>query len=103
VTGPCLPLLPDDPHRESSLTPTGFSLVVGSRSFRGGGLTVSGSTLLAAVLPRRSLPCASQSVTTRSSFSPTSKRRRGFASEAQVKRGDRVVHNDKELIREAGS
>jgi hypothetical protein len=37
VTGPCLPLLPDDPHRESSLTPTGFSLVVGSRSFRGGG------------------------------------------------------------------
>lgn len=36
-------------------------------------------------------------------FSPMSKRRRGFPSETQVKRGDRVVHGDKELIREARS
>jgi hypothetical protein len=35
-----------------------------------------------------------------SSFEVTSKRRRGFPSEAKVKRGERVVHGDKELIRE---
>jgi hypothetical protein len=32
-----------------------------------------------------------------------SKRRRGYPSETRVKRGDRVVHGDKELIREAGT
>jgi uncharacterized protein YecA (UPF0149 family) len=31
-----------------------------------------------------------------------SKRRRGFLSEAQVKRGDRLVHGDKELIERLG-
>jgi hypothetical protein len=30
-----------------------------------------------------------------------SKRRRGYPSETRVKRGDRVVHGDKEFIREA--
>jgi hypothetical protein len=34
-------------------------------------------------------------------FEVTSKRRRGFPSETQVKRGNRVVHGDKELIRKA--
>lgn len=32
-----------------------------------------------------------------------SKRRRGYPSETRVKRGDRVVHGDKELIREVGT
>lgn len=32
-----------------------------------------------------------------------SKRRRGFPSETNVKRGFRVVHGDKELIRETRS
>ena len=32
----------------------------------------------------------------------TSKRRRGFPSETQVKRGPRVVHGDKELIEMLG-
>lgn len=32
----------------------------------------------------------------------TSKRRRGFPSETQVKRGPRVVHGDKELIEKLG-
>jgi hypothetical protein len=31
-------------------------------------------------------------------FEVTSKRRRGFPSETHVKRGDRVVHGDKELL-----
>jgi uncharacterized protein YecA (UPF0149 family) len=31
-----------------------------------------------------------------------SKRRRGFPSEAQVKRGLRVVHGDKELVEKLG-
>jgi hypothetical protein len=37
----------------------------------------------------------------KSPFSSMSKRRRGFPSESRVKRGDRVVHGDKELIRKA--
>jgi len=32
-----------------------------------------------------------------------SKRRRGFPSETRVKRGDRVVHGDKELIEKLGN
>ena len=35
-------------------------------------------------------------------FEPMSKRRRGFPSEAQVKRGLRVVHGDKELVEKLG-
>ena len=31
-----------------------------------------------------------------------SKRRRGFPSETSVKRGDRVVHGDKELLERLG-
>jgi len=37
-----------------------------------------------------------------SAFERTSKRRKGFPSEQRVKKGDRVVHGDKELIRETG-
>jgi uncharacterized protein YecA (UPF0149 family) len=32
----------------------------------------------------------------------TSKRRKGFPSEARVKRGVRVVHGDKELVEKLG-
>ena len=39
---------------------------------------------------------------TRTAFEPTSKRRKGYPSETQVKRGDRVVHGDKELIEKLG-
>jgi hypothetical protein len=35
-------------------------------------------------------------------FSPSSKRRRGYSSEARVKRGDRVVHGSKELCEKLG-
>jgi uncharacterized protein YecA (UPF0149 family) len=35
-------------------------------------------------------------------FEPTSKRRRGFPSETQVKRGLRIVHGDKELSEKLG-
>ena len=35
-------------------------------------------------------------------FEPMSKRRRGFPSEAQVKRGLRIVHGDKELVEKLG-
>lgn len=37
-----------------------------------------------------------------SRFEITSKRRKGFPSETQVKRGDRVVHGDKELHEKLG-
>ena len=36
----------------------------------------------------------------RSAFERTSKRRRGFPSETNVGRGDRIVHGDKELLLE---
>jgi hypothetical protein len=35
-------------------------------------------------------------------FEPTSKRRKGYPSEARVKRGVRVVHGDKELVEKLG-
>ena len=40
--------------------------------------------------------------TTTFAFECTSKRRKGFPSEQRVKKGKRVVHGDKDLIREAG-
>ncbi|MCX5660045.1 MAG: SEC-C metal-binding domain-containing protein [Planctomycetota bacterium] len=35
-------------------------------------------------------------------FESTSKRKHGYPSETHVKRGDRVVHGDKELIEKLG-
>jgi uncharacterized protein YecA (UPF0149 family) len=35
-------------------------------------------------------------------FEVMSKRRKGFPSETSVKRGDRVVHGDKELLEKLG-
>jgi uncharacterized protein YecA (UPF0149 family) len=40
--------------------------------------------------------------TTRRPFERTSKRRRGYPSEQQVKRGHRVVHGDVELVERLG-
>ncbi|MBI2688067.1 MAG: SEC-C domain-containing protein [Acidobacteria bacterium] len=37
-----------------------------------------------------------------SPFTPSSKRRRGFPSETQVKRGYRMVHGEKELMEKLG-
>ncbi|MEM7375996.1 MAG: SEC-C metal-binding domain-containing protein [Pseudomonadota bacterium] len=37
-----------------------------------------------------------------SGFEVTRKRRKGYPSETQVKRGDRVVHGDKELVEKLG-
>jgi uncharacterized protein YecA (UPF0149 family) len=38
-----------------------------------------------------------------SSFEPMSKRRRGFPSETHVKRGQRIVHGDKERTEKLGN
>jgi uncharacterized protein YchJ len=40
--------------------------------------------------------------TTCTPFERSSKRRHGFPSETQVKRGDRVVHGEKELVEKLG-
>ncbi|RZA35911.1 MAG: hypothetical protein EOP92_08085 [Lysobacteraceae bacterium] len=40
-------------------------------------------------------------ITTRA-FEVTRKRRKGYPSETQVKRGDRIVHGDKMLIEKLG-
>ncbi|MBK9205323.1 MAG: SEC-C domain-containing protein [Candidatus Obscuribacter sp.] len=40
--------------------------------------------------------------TTSTAFEPTSKRKRGYPSETRVKRGNRVVHGEKELIEKLG-
>ncbi|WP_199344787.1 MULTISPECIES: hypothetical protein [Nostoc] len=40
---------------------------------------------------------------TNSAFEPSSKRRRGYPSEKAVKRGDRLVHGDKELEEKLGN
>jgi hypothetical protein len=47
------------------------------------------------------LQWANTSKTTRTTFDSISKRRHGYPSESRVKRGDRVVHGNKELIRKA--
>jgi uncharacterized protein YecA (UPF0149 family) len=43
-----------------------------------------------------------RSIRTARFFEITSKRRKGFPSETQVKRGIRVVHGDKELYEKLG-
>jgi uncharacterized protein YecA (UPF0149 family) len=50
----------------------------------------------------RSTPCTPPITTTRRPFERTSKRRRGYPSEQQVKSGVRVVHRDKELLERLG-
>ena len=43
-----------------------------------------------------------QGTSTTSAFEVTSKRRKGFLSEKQVKRGERFVHGDKQLLEKLG-
>jgi uncharacterized protein YecA (UPF0149 family) len=50
----------------------------------------------------RTRQCAKTNISTTPAFEPTSKRRRGFPSEAHVERGDRIVHGDKELTEKLG-
>jgi hypothetical protein len=47
-------------------------------------------------------PCRREFPTIRPPFERTSKRRRGFPSETQVKRGERIVNGDKELVEKLG-
>lgn len=66
----------------------------------------SNPSLLEHACPRpndRRLPCGHHATyPKRLAFEVTSKRRKGFPSETRVKRGDRVVHGDKELIEKLG-
>src|ERR1700761_1877296 len=48
------------------------------------------------------VPCVSKTTTKNRAFEISSKRRKGFPSETKVKRGNRVVHRDKELIEKLG-
>ncbi|MFL5095868.1 MAG: SEC-C metal-binding domain-containing protein [Xanthobacteraceae bacterium] len=48
------------------------------------------------------VPCASIATTTSPAFDVTSKRRKSFPSESHVKRGQRVVHGNAELIEKLG-
>jgi uncharacterized protein YchJ len=54
-------------------------------------------------LSQEGLPCDTTSTTTNCpAFTRSSKRRKGYPSETHVKRGDRFVHGDKELIEKLG-
>ncbi|MEA5628063.1 MULTISPECIES: hypothetical protein [unclassified Nostoc] len=46
---------------------------------------------------------SSLKISTISAFEPSSKRRRGYPSEKAVKRGNRLVHGDKELQEKLGN
>jgi uncharacterized protein YecA (UPF0149 family) len=46
--------------------------------------------------------CENLRTTSPFGFEPTSKRRKGYPSETQVKRGDRVVGGTKELVEKLG-
>ncbi len=46
--------------------------------------------------------CEKQNSTKWSAFEVTRKRRKGYPSESKVKRGERVVHGDKQLIEKLG-
>jgi hypothetical protein len=54
--------------------------------------------------PKRGVPCNPIQISSTNcpAFESTSKRRRGYPSEMQVKRGVRVVHGDKELLEKLG-
>jgi uncharacterized protein YchJ len=48
------------------------------------------------------VPCATNDIFRNIPFEPTRKRRKGYPSETIVKRGERIVHGDKELIEKLG-
>jgi uncharacterized protein YecA (UPF0149 family) len=52
---------------------------------------------------RRTKQCQGKSIQRNNiPFETTSKRRKGYPSETRVKRGLRIVHNDKELVEKLG-
>jgi hypothetical protein len=59
---------------------------------------------VAALIPvgKEALSCEKRSITSSTAFELTSKRRKGFPSETQVKRGERLVRGSKELIEKLG-
>jgi len=51
---------------------------------------------------RRIKPCVKITIRNYTAFEKSSKRRRGFPSETHVKRGQRTVHGEKELLEKLG-
>lgn len=51
---------------------------------------------------RRIKPCVKITTRNYTAFEKSSKRRRGFPSETHVKRGQRTVHGEKELLEKLG-
>ncbi len=47
-------------------------------------------------------PCARKDIASSTAFEPASKRRKGFPSQTQVKRGEQIVHGDKDLTEKLG-
>jgi len=59
---------------------------------------------VAALIPvgKEALSCETRNIASSTAFEVTSKRRKGFPSETQVKRGQQLVHGSKELIEKLG-
>ena len=74
----------------------------GQTTFRTHGTLRVRSTFRLSFRARGGVPYASKQSTKPTAFEPTSKRRRGFPSETNVKRGNRIVHGEKELIERLG-
>ena len=51
---------------------------------------------------KEAVPCEKRNIASQIAFEVTSKRRRGFPSETQVKRGQQLVHGGKELVEKLG-
>jgi len=64
--------------------------------------TIDSTSYAAPGLSRGGVPYARWRSTSSTGFERTSKRRRGFPSEARVKRGRQVVHGEKELEEKLG-
>jgi hypothetical protein len=47
-------------------------------------------------------PCERTGISRKGAFERSSKRRKGYPSETRVKRGQQVVHGDKELVEKLG-
>ena len=53
-------------------------------------------------LSKGATPCETKRLESPTAFEVTSKRRKGFPSQTQVKRGEQLVHGDKELTEKLG-
>jgi hypothetical protein len=70
---------------------------------RGGVVCSRRGRLAAAADLKDGVPCHTRSSLKKwKAFDVTSKRRKGYPSETRVKRGQRVVHGDKELVEKLG-